>query len=232
MKHYGETEYPELDTLVYLTGASSAGSRAAQRDDLGLLATPASSVHRQRSSYRYWAADNGCFAETAAKPFNAERWLAWLEACGPESCLFAALPDVVGDPVATLARSLPYAELVRSMGFPVAIVAQDGLEDLAELDVALEVADAIFIGGSTEWKLGAGAASIVGQAREAGLWTHVGRVNSLRRLRHCHAIGADSADGTFLAFGPTVNLPRLERALDTLALETRPAFGRTLELVA
>lgn len=37
----------------------------------------------------------------------------------------------------------------------------------------------------------------------------MGRVNSLRRLRHAAAIGCDSADGTYLAFGPDRNLPRL-----------------------
>lgn len=36
---------------------------------------------------------------------------------------------------------------------------------------------------------------------------HMGRVNSERRLRYADAIGCDSADGTYLAFGPDVNLP-------------------------
>jgi hypothetical protein len=37
----------------------------------------------------------------------------------------------------------------------------------------------------------------------------MGRVNSLRRLRLAARDGYDSVDGTFLAFGPDKNLPRL-----------------------
>ena len=37
----------------------------------------------------------------------------------------------------------------------------------------------------------------------------MGRVNSLRRYRYAQAIGCTSVDGTFLAYGPDVNLPEL-----------------------
>jgi len=41
-------------------------------------------------------------------------------------------------------------------------------------------------------------------------------VNSLERLRAARSIGCDSADGTFLRFGPDVNWPRLSRWLNDL----------------
>ncbi|MET7951050.1 hypothetical protein [Micromonospora sp. NPDC005324] len=44
----------------------------------------------------------------------------------------------------------------------------------------------------------------------------MGRVNSLRRLRHATAIGCHSADGTYLAFGPDQNLPNLLSWLQTV----------------
>jgi hypothetical protein len=37
----------------------------------------------------------------------------------------------------------------------------------------------------------------------------MGRVNSQERLRYARHIGCDSVDGTYLAFGPDRNLPRL-----------------------
>ena len=37
----------------------------------------------------------------------------------------------------------------------------------------------------------------------------MGRVNSERRYRYAADIGCDSADGTYLTFGPDQNLPRL-----------------------
>ncbi|GGP80795.1 hypothetical protein [Streptomyces melanogenes] len=47
------------------------------------------------------------------------------------------------------------------------------------------------------------------EARELGLAVDMGRVNSRRWLRLAQAIGCTSADGTYLAFGPDTNLPRL-----------------------
>jgi hypothetical protein len=221
--------------ITYLTGCSTEHTRTAGRDDLGLLATPASSVAKQIEHYTAgggWAADNGCFAETAARPFDRARWLDWLAELADlnavmgeersilETCRFAVLPDVVGDPVATWERSAPWVDLVREMGYPVAIVAQDGLEALPDLvELVLEHADVLFLGGSTEWKLGPGAAELTRRAKAAGLAVHMGRVNSLKRLRYAESIGCDSADGTFVGFAPEENVRRLFGWLDELALE-------------
>jgi hypothetical protein len=44
----------------------------------------------------------------------------------------------------------------------------------------------------------------------------MGRVNSFRRLRYAQAIGCDSADGTYIAFGPNQNLPNVLAWLDAI----------------
>lgn len=69
--------------------------------------------------------------------------------------------------------------------------------------------DVLFIGGSTEWKLGPGARALVAEAKRRGKWVHMGRVNSGRRWSYAEHIGCDSVDGTFLAFGPDLNMRRL-----------------------
>jgi hypothetical protein len=48
------------------------------------------------------------------------------------------------------------------------------------------------------------------------------RVNSLRRMCHAAAIGCHSIDGTYLAFGPTRNLPKLLRWLSLTDPTTNP----------
>lgn len=151
-----------------------------------------------------WCADNGCFG----KGFNETKWWGWLEANADDAshCAFAVAPDVVGDAAATLARSLPWLPRIRSLGYPAAFVAQDGQEDLP---MPWDAFDVLFIGGSTEWKLGRAARRLVREANRRGVHVHMGRVNSLRRYRYAEAIGCDSVDGTFLTFGPTTNLPRL-----------------------
>ncbi len=158
---------------------------------------------------RPWAADNGCFA---AKTFDASTWLAWLDVrrTYQETCLFAVVPDVVADATATLERFGVYAEAVRALGYRVALVAQDGLESLA---VPWSEFDCLFIGGSTAWKLSEPAYRLMAETKIHGKWTHVGRVNSERRIRAMAMAGADSVDGTYLAFGPDVNGPRLVRWL-------------------
>jgi hypothetical protein len=149
--------------------------------------------------------DNGCFG--GGYPGD-DGWLAWLAAradLAPRA-LFAVAPDVVADAAATLERSAPFLPTIRALGFPAAFVAQDGLE---ALPVPWDDMDALFIGGSTAWKLSPAAAAIARQATRRGKWVHMGRVNSRRRWTYAEHIGCDSADGTFLAFGPTRNLPEL-----------------------
>ncbi len=76
--------------------------------------------------------------------------------------------------------------------------------------------DALFLGGDTEWKLSDHARAIAGEAKRRGLWVHMGRVNSLRRIEIAVDFGCDSVDGNFLGFGPDANLPQLLHWLETL----------------
>lgn len=200
--------------MIYLSGHERHETRiAAQRGyPLGVLAQPDTSVHLHARHYRYWAADNGCFAK--GDKFNLDAYLRWLAALPcQETCLFAVAPDVVGDAVATWQRSAPILPVIRGLGFKVAYVAQDGL-DTATLDWG--AFDCLFVGGSTEYKLSEDAYSAAREARQRGKWVHMGRVNSFRRIKAAAHNGYHSADGTFLKFGPDKNLPQLLGWLDTL----------------
>lgn len=153
-----------------------------------------------------WCADNGCFGKGYP---GDDRWFAWLQSYTPEQvarCRFAVAPDVVGDAWRSHFRSAPWLDKIRELGYPAAYVAQNGLENLP---VPWNDFDVLFIGGDTEWKLGPHARRLVAEAKARGKWVHMGRVNSERRLQYAAAIGCDSADGTFIAFGPDQNLPRV-----------------------
>jgi len=155
---------------------------------------------------RWWACDNEVFADkfTDGRYFgHLERLSAWRG-----HCLFVVAPDVIGDAKATLERYREYAYRCRHFG-PVAFVAQDGQEHL-QLPVAF---DWLFIGGSTEWKLGDAAAWCIGEAKRIGKQVHVGRVNSLKRMRHFATLGVDSVDGTFPCREPDAARRRLTRGL-------------------
>jgi hypothetical protein len=189
---------------MYFATPSTAQIRAFMRQGmLGMIDTPAQGNLLPKDIQ--WAADNGKFG--SGWPGLAA-WHAFLAARSHAAgrCWFAVAPDVPFDAKATLAESLPLMDGIRALGYPAALAAQNGLEDLT---VPWDTFDVLFLGGDTAWKLGPAAKDLAEQAKALGKRVHMGRVNSLRRLEYARYIGCDSADGTYLAFGPDENLPKL-----------------------
>ncbi|MEW1657900.1 hypothetical protein [Streptomyces sp. NPDC093707] len=203
--------------MLYLTTPSGATVREAMAAGLiGWMNTPAQG---NRLPYgQAWAADNGRFGKGWP---GAERWLRWLanHADRAADCRFAVAPDVPMNAAATLQESLPWLPRIRELGYLAAFAAQDGAEDIA---MPWEELDVLFLAGTTEWKLGAGARTLVDEALNRGKAIHMGRVNSLKRLRYAAEIGCTTADGTFVAFAPDTNLQRCLAWVD--AVESQPAL--------
>jgi hypothetical protein len=189
--------------VIYLSGCV--------RDDLapemGVMLTPM--MGNRLPPDRLWAADTGCFA--APEKHDDEKYLRWLgtRVSAAGRCLFATAPDVVGDGWGTLRRSHAVLPRIRGCGFNAALVGQDGMTpDM----LPWETFDCLFVGGTTGWKLSEVAASLIRAAKVRGKWVHVGRVNSEERVMHFRRMGeglVDSVDGTYIAFGPDRNGPRV-----------------------
>jgi hypothetical protein len=190
---------------------------------------------------RSFAVDNEAFT----RGFKPARFFPFLERLRPyrENCLFVVVPDVVADAQATLDRFWQWAPVIQDLGFPVAFVAQDGQEWLdwprfseftawcadhlnATDDLTYYLAweqwqreslafDVLFIGGSTEWKLGRHAIDCIHEAKRLGVPVHIGRVNSQIRFRHFQLVGADFCDGT----GPTYAPARAAQRLNQVVLQ-------------
>lgn len=175
--------------MIYLSGVV--------RDHLPALVSPAG--HMRVPDGQPWAADNGRFARP--ENYTDDGYLAFLArfTAHLERCLFAVAPDIVGDAATTLEMSAPMLPRIRAIGYPAALVAQDGLEDLS---VPWDDFDALFVGGSTKWKLSEAAYGLAAEAKARGKWLHMGRVNSWARFSTAAAAGYDSADGTVLRFDP------------------------------
>jgi hypothetical protein len=153
-----------------------------------------------------WAADNDCFQGLSHRRYclmldrlqealiaanNGER----RGECWRGRPLFVSVPDVVADSRTTAYLWGVWADAVRRRGLPLAFVAQNGCNH-PRMSPPWHEFDAVFIGGDTAWKLGPEARRIVRVCKGRGKWVHMGRVNTLRRLRYAESIGVDSVDGT------------------------------------
>jgi hypothetical protein len=159
-----------------------------------------------------YGCDNGKFAAAGPRSrwLGHAAWYEWLtrqtERYGTHLCRFAVAPDVPFDAAGTLRESTPWLAKIRDLGVPAAFAAQDGCDTLG---LPWGDFDVLFLAGSTQWKTGLVACRLTQEAHERGLRVHMGRVNSEKRLTIARAFGCDSADGTYLAFGPDTNLDRL-----------------------
>jgi len=247
----GKTE----TAITYLSGAILPETLGARRADFGFLITPFMGNLPARPGVH--AHDNGVYTEfqtKGKKRFNAARFLAHLDNWSGvrQRCLFAVAPDVIApwqaelaglssrEPwEATLERSAPILPEIRKRGYRAALVAQNGLED--HLDrVPWDDFDVLFLGGGKdpqyvtkdnplgEWKLSPGAARLTAAARRRGKHVHMGRVNSGIRLAYAQSIGCTSADGTKLAFGPQVHLPKVYRWINDANVGARQLYANCL----
>lgn len=162
----------------------------------------------QPHDFRY-ALDNGAWsAFQAGLDFDEAAFLRAYGLLG-HGADFVVLPDIV----AAGARSLAFSRawMPRLAGpAPLMLAVQDGMEP-ADVEALVGPRLGLFVGGSTEWKL-ATMGRWCALARERRGQAHVARVNTVRRIRRCHAAGANSFDGS----GPSrfaLELPRLDRAL-------------------
>jgi hypothetical protein len=170
-----------------------------------LLLTP--SANALPPGFRY-ALDNGAWsAFQQQRGFDADAFRRLVDRFGPGAD-WIAVPDIVAAGMRSLAFSLSWVDALAGTA-PLLIPVQDGM-DVGILDHLPAAITGVFLGGSTEWKLATmGAWGAACRAR--GLYFHVARVNTMRRIYRCAAAGAQSFDGTS-ASRYAVTLPKLDEA--------------------
>lgn len=145
-----------------------------------------------------FALDNGCF-----RRYDPAKIISMLRNYqGLPGCTFAVLPDVVCNHAETLTLFREWLPRYQAMGYPPAFVLQNGVSPDT---VPYDDVSALFIGGDTAFKFSLLVRDIARIAKGRGLWIHMGRVNSERRIRYAASIGCDSFDGTgYSKFSKTV----------------------------
>jgi hypothetical protein len=167
-----------------------AAEMGLQRGQVKQLLSPTTTRLRQKESDEF-AIDNGAFAG-----IKIERFLYLLEREqeGKHLCKFVVVPDVVGDARRTLEVFQHWK--YKLTGWPLALAIQDGIENLP---IPWKFLTAVFIGGTTEFKLSRHAKAVIQAAKAMGKWVHAGRVNTPGRFEYFEESGADSIDGTGLS---------------------------------
>lgn len=211
--------------MKYLSGASGNLDTATRLSaaGIGLMVQPGHSLHRRIDLFPFWAADIGMKFSA-----DVDAYLSYLDRL-PRTPLFVVSPDAYPDPVESQRRGLEFAPIIREMGFRVAIVAQTGSEALSW---PWDEFDCLFIGGTRtddpkqEWKVSAMAEGLAHEARNQGRQVHMGRCQPGRLLR-ARQMGCTSVDGTYIKFGPDINVPKLVHGLKrTEATQPLPIFER------
>lgn len=187
--------------------------------DWGFLLEPGQIKHTRGSwipDVPRYAIESGAY-RTWQKgiPFDEKGYRFWIRNTG-HAADWIALPDVVGDRCKTLELACQWYPRVRAMQphTTILLVVQDGMDESDIVDF-LRAGVGVFIGGSTEWKLKTMPYWGRVCARH-GVWLHVGRVNTLKRLRMSAAAGATSIDGSGFIKFPDAVFARFDRWLDDL----------------
>ncbi len=129
--------------------------------------------------------DNGCFSRFPEKAW--EKLLVDAELNRP---VFVCLPDIVGDARRTLDLFNIFSQQLNEL--PKALVLQDGI---GNFEIPWKEIDAVFVGGSDQFKISPEAINACKAAKMLGKWVHVGRVNTVERVNNWLNI-ADSIDGS------------------------------------
>jgi hypothetical protein len=150
---------------------------------------------RYLKEFNFWCLDSGGFT----KEFDQVKWEEELSVAAQykDKLQFVVIPDKVFEYKATLDMFYKYVEIPKKLGLRVAFVTQDGIP---VKDIPYQHIDTIFIGGSNEHKLGEEGENIVRLSNILYVPIHVGRVNSISRLRKFW--NCQSWDGTHFNYDP------------------------------
>ena len=188
--------------LLLVSGASKTMQKYAHSPHLGVLHTPHTGNKIGKLSLR----------------FDEHKFVRMLNRMRGMKPMWVVAPDVPFNAMETTRLFEIWEPVIRSYGFRVAYVTQDGQE---EVPVPWDRMDCLFIGGTTKYKLGAYVRRLVQEAKRCGKWIHMGRVNSVTRIQYAQSIGVDSVDGTGYSMAPETNIPKALRVLENeqLALQ-------------
>ncbi|CAB4133840.1 hypothetical protein UFOVP263_20 [uncultured Caudovirales phage] len=150
--------------------------------NFGQLRTPLTAY---KLSGQIYGLDNGCFSN-----FDQKTWRRLILEAKDNPPVFVCAPDIVGDARRTLELFDQFYNEIHPL--PVALVLQDGIGNFS---IDWDRVDAVFVGGSDNFKTSSEAINACKTAKILGKWVHVGRVNTASRVAQWIGL-ANSIDGS------------------------------------
>lgn len=176
------------------------------KDYFGWLYTPRivpTNYNKPLIAHLPYAADNDAF-----NGLNEDKYNTLLQLLNNMNPMWITAPDSVGDYKETNRLfAIWFDKICR---FPVAYVLQDGI---TTQDIPWDCIECVFLGGTTDFKLSGHARNLLIYAKNKGKLVHVGRVNSIKRIKMFWDI-CDSFDGSGFSRYSKAMLPRYIRFLD------------------
>jgi hypothetical protein len=178
--------------------ASRTGTKrnlnALKARDWRLMLSAKGRLNPLEGDWKY-ALDNGAwYAFQNGEAFDEAAFGTALDLFG-EGADFIVAPDIVAAGMRSFDFSVAWLPRLQGAA-PIAFAVQDGMT-IADVEplLAAGLVQVLFVGGSTEWKI-ATMADWVALGLRYGIPTHIGRVNTIKRIYLCLAAGAHSFDGS------------------------------------
>ena len=172
--------------------------KASECTEPGLIQLRTPLTGYAKGENQRWVMDNGAYSN-----FYEHRFLRMaMDGMFDLNCEWIAMPDVVGNHQETLELFNTWTARLGASYIPLrdhykkwAFVIQDGatIETIPWDEIV-----AVFLGGTTRFKMSREAYRILQHARAIGKWVHVGRVNTEGRISYFYGV-ADSIDGSGIA---------------------------------
>lgn len=183
-----------------------------------LLLSP--DIHTLHDGFQY-GLDNGAWGSyQSGREWDRKAFRALVMRYGADAD-WVVVPDVVGNSFDSLARTRQWLPFCLDYCPRVLIALQDGMHPRMVHPLPVTGRIGFFVGGTSAWKE-ASLPMWADLARKIGVWLHVGRVNTARRIRRCQSVGAHSFDGTSVT-RYAVTLPELDEARRQEGLWRLPA---------
>ncbi len=164
--------------IVLITSGMKAHCKRVNEkpQEYGDLVTPRckSAINRTKGVI---GVDNDRFNDNSYSDQNFMRLLIYLSSFKDKDRIkFVAAPDIPFNAEGTFKDFYKWHTVIKEIfKLPIALVTQDGMK-VKSID--FDRLDAVFIGGTTEYKMSQDSVDIIKKARSLNKWVHVGRVNT------------------------------------------------------